>query len=61
MWLDALSVKVREHNRVINEAVYLVLGVTLSGNKELLGLWVRFVGNLITVNSPYISYPVNNG
>jgi len=31
-----LIVKVREHNRVMNKAVYLV-GVNLSGNKELLG------------------------
>jgi len=40
VWLDALVVKVREHNRVMNKAVYLVLGVNLSGNKELLGLWI---------------------
>jgi putative transposase len=40
VWLDALIVKVREHNRVMNKAVYLVLGVNLSGNKELLGLWI---------------------
>ncbi len=40
IWLDALIIKVREHNRVMNKAVYLVLGVNLSGNKELLGLWI---------------------
>jgi len=40
VWLDALIIKVRQHNRVTNKAVYLVLGVNLSGNKELLGLWI---------------------
>jgi transposase-like protein len=40
VWLDALVVKVREHNRVCNKAVYLALGVNLEGNKELLGIWL---------------------
>lgn len=40
VWLDALLVKVRDNNRVCNQAVYLALGVNLEGNKELLGLWM---------------------
>ena len=40
VWLDAVGVKIREHNRVSNKAVYLVLGVNLSGHKELLGMWL---------------------
>lgn len=40
LWLDALVVKVRDHNRVCNKAVYLALGVNLEGNKELLGMWL---------------------
>lgn len=40
VWFDALVVKVRENNRVINKAVHLVLGVNLAGVKELLGIWI---------------------
>jgi putative transposase len=40
VWLDALVVKVRENGRVINKAVHLALGVTLTGEKELLGIWM---------------------
>ena len=40
VWVDALVVKVRENNRVINKAVHLALGVNLEGHKELLGIWI---------------------
>lgn len=40
MYVDCLVVKVRENQRVINKAVYLVLGVTMEGHKELLGMWM---------------------
>ena len=40
IYLDCLVVKVKENQRVSNKAVYLALGVTLSGNKELLGMWL---------------------
>jgi putative transposase len=40
LYLDALTVKVREQNRVINKAVYLVIGVNLQGLKEVLGIWI---------------------
>jgi transposase-like protein len=32
---------VRENQRIINKAVYLALGVTMEGHKELLGMWMR--------------------
>ena len=35
-----MVVKVRENQRVSNKAVYLVLGVTMEGQKELLGMWM---------------------
>lgn len=38
--LDALRVKSREDGTVRNRAVYVALGVTLSGHTELLGLWI---------------------
>jgi putative transposase len=40
VYVDCLVVKVRENQRVINKAVYLVLGVTMEGQKELLGMWM---------------------
>jgi len=32
--------KIRQDKRVINKAVYLVLGINIEGHKELLGIWV---------------------
>ena len=40
VYLDALFFKSRETGAVQNRAVYLALGINLSGEKELLGLWV---------------------
>src|SRR5712664_839145 len=40
MYVDCLVIKVRENQRILNKAVYLVLGVTLEGQKELLGMWI---------------------
>ena len=40
VYLDAIVVKIKENNRVINKAIYLALGVNLDGQKELLGMWV---------------------
>ncbi len=39
MYLDAIRVKVRHDGRVINKAVYLAIGVTMNGVKEILGMW----------------------
>jgi putative transposase len=40
VWFDALVVKVRDNQRVINKSVYLALAVNLDGQKELLGIWM---------------------
>jgi len=40
VWFDALQVKVRHEQRIINKAVYLALAVNPSGHKELLGIWI---------------------
>src|SRR6267378_7210089 len=40
VYLDAMMVKMRDNGHVQNQAVYVVLGVDLSGQKEVLGLWV---------------------
>jgi putative transposase len=40
VYVDCLVVKVRENQRVLNKALYLVLAVNLEGQKELLGMWI---------------------
>jgi len=40
LFLDCIVVKSREEGKVCNRSVYLVLGVTMEGHKELLGLWI---------------------
>ena len=39
VYLDALVVKMRSDGRVENRAVYVAIGITLAGQKEVLGLW----------------------
>jgi putative transposase len=40
VYLDCIHVKVRDAGTVRVKAVYLVLGINLSGEKELLGIWI---------------------
>lgn len=39
LYLDALVVKIRENGHVRNKAIYVAIGITMQGNKEVLGLW----------------------
>lgn len=39
VYLDALIVKMRHEGRVENRAVFVAIGVTQEGTKEVLGLW----------------------
>ncbi len=39
VYFDALWGKVRENGQVVKVAVYLALGITITGNKEVLGMW----------------------
>src|SRR6266699_7257331 len=39
VYLDAMMVKIRDSGHVQNQAIYVVLGVDLAGQKEVLGLW----------------------
>src|ERR1700745_4312883 len=45
VYLDALVVKIRETGHVRNKAIYVVIGVNMQGNKEVLGLWAGPLGN----------------
>ena len=57
VWLDALSVKVREQGRVVNTAALVATGVNASGHREILGLelgaaedgasWTGFLRGLV--------------
>ena len=40
VWFDALQVKIRHEQRVVNKAIYLALAVTTEGKKEILGIWI---------------------
>lgn len=40
VWLDAIHYKIRENGKVSSKAVYTIVGVTLEGRKEVLGLYI---------------------
>lgn len=41
VYFDALRVKIRDEGLVRNKAVYLAIGITCAGTKEILGLWIE--------------------
>ena len=40
LYLDAIFIKQRSNGHVRSQAVYVALGITLEGQKDLLGLWM---------------------
>ena len=40
IWMDAVHYKIKEEGRYIGKAIYTLLGLTLEGKKELLGLYL---------------------
>src|SRR5574343_310994 len=40
VWLDAIHYKVRHEGRVVNRAVYCIIGLNQDGYKELLGMYI---------------------
>ena len=40
VFLDGIVFKVKKDAKIINKCVYSVLGITLEGKKEILGIWV---------------------
>lgn len=40
VWLDGIVVKVQQNKQGVNKSAYVVLGVNLRGEKEVLGLWL---------------------
>lgn len=41
VYFDALRVKIRDEGLVRNRAVYLAMGITCGGEKDVLGLWIE--------------------
>ena len=41
VYFDAVRVKIRDEGVVQNKAVYLAIGVTCAGHKQVLGLWME--------------------
>jgi putative transposase len=39
VYLDAIRIKVRSANQIVNKAIYLAIGITTDGTKEVLGMW----------------------
>lgn len=39
VYLDAIRVKVRHNGQIQNKAIYLAIGITMEGVKEVLGMW----------------------
>lgn len=39
VYMDAIRVKVRHNSQIQNKAIYLALGITMDGAKEVLGMW----------------------
>ena len=40
LFIDAVHFSVREENRVVKKAAYIVLGINKDGYKEILGIWI---------------------
>jgi len=40
LWLDAIHYKVRHEGRIVNRAIYNIIGVNLDGKKDVLGIYV---------------------
>ncbi len=40
VFMDAIHYKVKENHQYITKAAYVVLGITLDGNKDILGIWI---------------------
>lgn len=40
VFMDAIHYKIREDNHVLNRAAYVVMGVNIEGNKDIIGIWI---------------------
>ncbi len=40
VYMDCIVLKIHQDKQVINKSIYLVLGIKVDGQKELLGTWI---------------------
>jgi len=40
VFMDAIHYKIIEDHQIVTKAAYVVLGITLDGNKDILGIWI---------------------
>ena len=40
VFLDAIHFKVKQDGQIVNKAAYMVIGIDLDGNKDVLGIWI---------------------
>lgn len=40
VWMDGIVLKVKQNGKYINKCIYLVIGLTKDGLKEVLGMWM---------------------
>jgi transposase-like protein len=40
VWMDGISIKIRHNGKIINKTIYLVVGLSQDGMKQVLGMWV---------------------
>lgn len=40
VFMDAVHYKIREDGHILNRAAYVVMGINLEGNKDILGIWI---------------------
>ena len=40
VFMDAIHYKVKEDHRYVTKAAYVVLGITMDGHKDILGMWI---------------------
>jgi putative transposase len=40
VFMDAIHYKIRDEGHIINRACYVVLGINIEGNKDILGIWI---------------------
>lgn len=40
VFMDAIHFKVKQDGAIVNKAAYMVIGIDLDGNKDVLGIWI---------------------
>lgn len=41
VWMDGIRLNVRHNGRIVDKTVFLVIGLTPEGQKEVLGMWIN--------------------